>query len=158
MLGLDLKGLDMLEKALEIREKSTMAALKPAVKAGGRIILKATKDECPVSVDGNFNHPSGNLKKSEKMKLLKPKKPGQLTALIGETVGKKAKNDGWYSRLVELGTSKTKPNGYKRRAFDNNINRAKAEMARVFKEGLEGKTVRDISDIADMILDEAGGD
>lgn len=61
---------------------------------------------------------TGNLKKSIKVKKRRTKNKNSIYFTVGLSFGKSSKNDGWYGRLVEFGTSKTKAQPFFRPAFD----------------------------------------
>lgn len=152
MFNIGIEGLDDLIKGFQQIDKNTEKALKKAVGKGARVVLRAAKAKCPVG-DEAYNHQPGNLRRSLKAKVLKPKYPGVVTALIGPEKGKKVKNDGWYGRLVEYGTVKMAPQPFLRPAYDEKKNEAYKEMALVFDELLEGKAIEDFQIILDALGD-----
>jgi HK97 gp10 family phage protein len=157
MFDMSVIGLEVLTDFMDVCDKNEAKLVRKATVAGARVILKAAKANCPVSADGNYNHEKGNLKKSLKMRVLKPVEKGKQLVLVGPETGKKAKNDGWYARFVENGTSHSEPKPFIRPAMDENQEKAYQEMARVYGENW-GKTVtKDIDDLADVLVDALGG-
>jgi HK97 gp10 family phage protein len=154
MFDMSLVGLEALSDFMGACDKNEAKLVKKATISGGRVILKAAKDNCPVSQDGNFSHLKGNLKKSLKMKPLKPIEKGKQLVVIGPEVGKKAKNDGWYGRLVENGTSKTAPEAFLRPAADEKQGAAYQKAAEVYAENWGNTVIQDIEDLGDIL----GGD
>jgi phage protein, HK97 gp10 family len=153
VFGMGLLGLDVLDDFLDTCDKNEAKLLRKATVAGSRVILKAAKANCPVSVDGNYNHPKGNLKKSLKVKPVKPKVSGKQLVLVGPEVGKKAKNDGYYGRFVENGTSHSVPEPFLRPAYDENSDKAYQEAARVYNENWGDTVIQDIEDLGDLLTD-----
>lgn len=108
------EGLKKLNRALkQLPAKAAKRALKSGARAGGREIVKQTRQELKKHND------TGNLSKSISVKVL-PLRKFSVTAIIGPVVkgrtrrGRKAKvvkNDGWYAHFVEYGTAphKIKP-------------------------------------------------
>jgi HK97 gp10 family phage protein len=153
MFDMSVIGLEALTDFMDVCDKNEAKLVRKATVAGARIVLKAAKANCPVSVDGNYNHPKGNLKKSLKMRVLKPVEKGKRLVLIGPEVGKKAKHDGWYGSLVENGTSKTAPQPFLRPAFDEKQNEAFNKAAEVYTEGWGNTIIQDIEDMGDILTD-----
>jgi len=154
MFDMSLVGLEAITDFMDACEKNDAKLLRKSTLSGGRIILKAAKEACPVSQDGNFDHESGNLKKSLKIKPLKPKEKGQQLVVIGPEVGPKAKHNGWYGHFVENGTSRSKPKAWLRPAFDEKQNEATQKAAEVYAEGWGESVIKDIEDLGDIL----GGD
>lgn len=152
MFDIGIEGLDDLIKGFEQINKNTEKALKKAAAKGARVVLRAAKAKCPVS-DQAYGHDPGNLRKSLKARVLRPKYPGVVTALVGPETGKKAKYDGWYGRLVENGTVKMAPQPFLRPAYDEKQEEAYKEMAKVFDDLLEGKAIEDFQIILDALGD-----
>jgi HK97 gp10 family phage protein len=99
--GLKIDGVDALLKVMNGIEKDMETANGQAVVAGARVIQKEAKERCPVGL--TKDDPVKMLKKTIKIKLLKPKFPGQRIAIVGPRVGKKANPDGYYGKWVEEG-------------------------------------------------------
>jgi HK97 gp10 family phage protein len=169
MIDTYVEGIDALAGAVEAIKKNEAKLLRVSTVAGVRVILKAAKEKCPVSVDGHHSYtggkgkpvyyPPGNLRRSIKMKVLKPAFEGVQAVLIGPVQGRREKHDGWYGRLVEQGTSKMGPQPFMRPAFDENIERAYQVVAVKYTEGLGETAIKDIDDVADILFDSlAGGD
>lgn len=187
-MGMKLEGLDILAKSINAIEKNTKKAVKKAVAVGSKVIVRAARAKIKDSKKpkmtylGTYRQP-GNLRKSIKIKMLKVKYPDTQTAIVGPSVGKREKNDGWYGRLVEEGHKTAKATGtywskrkkktmikweyggtdveahpFMRPAYDENINAANRKMAEVFKDAIEGKMIGDISEITGLIIDDIGGD
>ena len=165
MLDTFVEGIDALAGAVETIKRNEAKLLRVSTVAGARIILKAAKEKCPVSTDGHHSrtggkvvyYPPGNLKKSIKMKVLKPVTGGIQSILIGPVVGKREKHDGWYGRLVEKGTSKIAPQPLKRPAFDENIERAFQVIAVKYNEGFGETVIKDIDDVGDILFESLLG-
>jgi HK97 gp10 family phage protein len=153
LFDMSLVGLDTLTEFMNDCAKNEDKLVRKATVAGARVILKDAKARCPVSTDGNYDHEKGNLKKSLKMRVLKPVEKGKRLALIGPEVGKKAKHDGWYGPLVENGTSKTKPKAFLRPAADEKQNEAIQKAAQVYGENWGGTVIKDIEDLGDILAD-----
>lgn len=153
MFGAELFGLGDLTEFLEACDKNEEKLLRKSTLAGGRIILRSMREKCPVSKDGNYNHEPGNGKKSLKMKALKPLVKGKQLVIIGPEVGKKAKHDGWYLRLVENGTSHSAPEPFARPAYDENADRAYVKLAEVYNENWGETVIQDIEDLGDILMD-----
>lgn len=193
MFDMGLIGLGDLTDFLETCDKNEEKLLKKATVAGGRIILRAAKTNCSrfkysPSYDKKKTYLGtyraiGNLKKSIKLRVLKPKEHGKQLVLIGPEVGKKSKNDGWYGRLVETehktvkgrqrvvytktwkykgekmyqrwenGDSKTEAHPFMRPAYDENKEKAYQEIARVYNENWGDTIIKDIEDLGDILTD-----
>lgn len=151
--GLKIDGVDALLKVMDAIEADMESANGYAVVAGARVIQKEAKNLVPVK--------TGNLKKSIKIKLLKPKEKGQRLAIIGPASGKREPNDGYYGKWVEeghkiarieYGDSKTKAHPFMRPAYDNKIGEAQQKMAETYQKAIDrkfdkGKTIDALGDI-----------
>jgi len=172
-LGLKLDGIDELLKVMHAIEKDMEAANGRAVLAGGRVIQKEAKARAPVrdggpkkTYLGTYREPE-NLKKSIKVKVLKPKEPGRRLALVGPAVGRREAHDGFYGdwvekghriarfvgktpdkryrnyvrmvRRYEFGDSKTQPRPFMRPAFDAKAQEAQRKMVEVYKKVIDRK-------------------
>lgn len=97
-LKMDLKGMDELNFNLtKIGSNAQLYGAEVLVKTMVRPIIRSARQKVPVK--------TGNLLKSIKAVKKHDKARGWFRYLIGNTVGKRAKNDGWYGRLVEFGTA-----------------------------------------------------
>ncbi len=162
-LRMDLKGLSELNFNLKkIGSNAQLYAAEALVKEMVKPIRKAAKKNVPVRY--------GTLKKAIRAVKRFDKARGIFRHLISYTQGKGAKYDGWYGRLVELGTDahsvkkgirkKTtspgegklhpgaKPHPWLRPAFDENWRIALDKGAKKYKsiveniKGLKGKIAR----------------
>jgi HK97 gp10 family phage protein len=141
--GLKIDGVNELLKVMDGIEKDMEAANIQATRAGARQFIKGAKSRCPVGTKaregGSYPHQPGNLRKSIKGKILKPKNPGQVAAICGPEVGPKAKNDGYYGYWVEYGTNTAAPNPFMRKTEDEDKQKVDNVMALEYKKALDGK-------------------
>lgn len=161
-LNMGLKGLNTLKKSLDVLKKNNTKALKKGVAAGIKHGIKKMKQNCPVSADGNFKHPPGNLRRSIAGKVLKQKYPDSLMGIMGPRTGKNQKYDGWYGRLVEYGH--TAPNGTKvdpqpfmRQTEAEIKDEVQRVMAQAYKQALIDNKSATISEVADTIIGDIEG-
>jgi hypothetical protein len=193
MFDMGLVGLGEITEFFDACDKNEEKLLRKSMVGGAKITLKAAKANCD-----NFKYDPAyekkktylgtyrlvkNLKKSLKLKAVRPKEPGKQLVLVGPEVGKRAKNDGWYGRLVENvhktvkgrkritytkewkhkgtkmyqrwenGDSKTEPHPFIRNAYDETVEAAFAEAAKIYNEGWGEKVIQDIEDIGDILMD-----
>ena len=144
MITMKIEGLEALEKAIDKMEKRFERAMVLATREGAKIVTKAAKENCRVE--------TGNLKRSIKYKIAKRKTPGEVVAVIGPTVGKRARYDGWYGRLVENGTSKAPPHPFLRPALDNNQQVVQERIAQVYRDAVDGKALDIAIDAIEEVL------
>ena len=170
-LGLRIDGVNELLKVMDAIEKDMMAANGAAVVAGARVVQKEARLRAPVGERekktylGTHRKP-GILQKSIKIKLLKPKEPGQRVALVGPAIGKKESHDGFYGVWVEkghkivkksgtyfskwrklnrtlikyeYGGSDAAPHPFMRPAFDTKQEEAQQKMAEVYQQAIDRK-------------------
>lgn len=108
-LGLKIDGVDKLLDVMDAIEKDMESANIEAVRAGLKQFIRGARSRIKSSTTGkkgkkiHQSHPPGNLKKSIKGKILKPKNPDFVVGIVGPEVGKKAKHDGFYGPFVEKG-------------------------------------------------------
>jgi len=168
VFDINILGLNDLSEFFERCNENEEKLLRKATVAGGRIILRAAKANCK-----KFKHPTGNLEKSLRLKVLRPKEKGKQAILIGPEVGLKAKYDGYYGRMVEkghrivgkgqalttkaakaeFGGSKTEPEEFLRPAYDENAEKAYAKIAEVYNDGIGEAIIEDIEDLGDILTD-----
>lgn len=136
-LGLRLTGLDELDKALDKVERRFDKAVAVAVSKGAAIVQKAAKE--------NIHDVTGELKKHVKRRIWK-REPGFVGIVIGPAFpGATSQQRSYYGEWLEKGhemehgTSTVPPHPWLRPALDNNEARIQAEMAKVFKQAVEGK-------------------
>lgn len=182
-------GLEMLEDFLKECDKNEAKLIRKATIAGARKVLREARRRCPKgdyqrkkTYLGTYRY-AGNLAKSLKIKACKPIEKGKQLVIIGPEVGKKAKHDGWYGRLVEdghktvkatgtywskrvkkiltkweYGGSDVEPKAFLRPAFDDKQNEAYNEMARVYGNEWGNKTIADdIDTLGEVIAESLGG-
>ena len=102
--GIEVRGLMQLNRALEgLEKKAQKNAIRAAVRAGGRVIVKEARRRLPSEY--------GTLKKSITVKVLRGRPTSQAAIVGPSTAGltragktKRPKNDGWYGHIVEFGT------------------------------------------------------
>ncbi len=176
MLGLELRGLEDLEKAIDAMEKDFEKALVIATRKGCQVIQRGAKRRCPVSPKGQtgrYAHAPGTLKKSIKYKILRQRSPAQITGLVGPAVGRKEKYDGYYGYFVEKGHrisrkaltkrereqftgSFVKPQPFLRPALDEDGPQAQRVIAETYKQALAGRLQE--GHLAKFIEDELFGE
>lgn len=159
MLGLELRGLEDLEKAIDAMEKDFEKALVIATRKGCQVIQKGAKRRCPVSPKGKigrYAHAPGTLKKSIKYKILRQRNPARIAGLVGPAVGRKQKYDGYYGYWVEKGTSHSKPQPFLRPALDEDGPQAQRVIAETYKQALAGRLQE--GHLAKFIEDELFGE
>jgi HK97 gp10 family phage protein len=186
MFDMSLVGLDVLADFMDNCAKNEDALLRKATVAGARVILKEAKSRCP---EGDYEkkktylgtyRQSKNLKKSLKIRVLRPIEKGKRLALIGPIVGKKSAHDGWYGRLVEgghkivkatgtyqskwrklyrtltkyeYGGSDVAPRPFLRPAADEKQNEAFQKAAQVYAENWGDAVVKDLEGLGDILTD-----
>lgn len=155
-LGLELKGIEELEKALDASERRFDQALRIAVSKGITIIQKEAKARIRPAGKKHKDPSWDNLRKHIVRRVWK-RRPGFVGMLSGPLyAGSKAQKD-FIGRFVEeghratetvgerdamreeLGSSKTPPHPFLRPAFDNNKTRVAAEMAKILRGAIDGK-------------------
>ena len=159
MLGLELRGLEDLEKAIDAMEKDFEKALIIATRKGCQVIQRGAKRRCPVSPKGKigrYAHAPGTLKKSIKYKILRQRSPARIAGLVGPAVGRKQKYDGYYGYFVEKGTSHSKPRPFLRPALDEDGPQAQRVIAETYKQALAGRLQE--GHLAKFIEDELFGE
>ena len=159
MLGLELRGLEDLEKAIDAMEKDFEKALVIATRKGCQVIQKGAKRRCPVSPKGKigrYAHAPGTLKKSIKYKILRQRSPSRVAGLVGPATGRKQKYDGYYGYFVEKGTSHSKPQPFLRPALDEDGPQAQRVIAETYKQALAGRLQE--GHLAKFIEDELFGE
>lgn len=162
--GLRLEGMDELFKAIDAAERRFDKILDRAVRAGARVILRAYRQKL------RAHRQTGELEKHTAARRYK-RKPGFVGYVIGPAFpGMTAQQRSYHGAWLEEGHRKAKPiKGYRlakfknaearkafalehgssmvkayptlRPAFDENKQKAIAEMARVFKAALEGADI-----------------
>lgn len=121
-----LEGFDELDKALAKLDNRVQKRISlKALRAGAKIIAKQAKDNVPVN--------TGNLRKSIGTFAAK-RKAFFKEVLIGTRSGKKRKNDGFYGRFVELGTSKKRPQPFLRPAVKDKSGEAIKKLGEVLAD------------------------
>jgi len=159
MLGLELRGLEDLEKAIDKMEKDFEKALVIATRKGCRVIQRGAKRRCPVSSKGQtgrYTHAPGTLKKSIKYKILRQRSPSHIGGLVGPATGRKQKHDGYYGYWVEKGTVHSEPQPFLRPALDEDGPQAQREIAETYKQALAGRLQE--GHLAKFIEDELFGE
>ena len=163
MLGIELRGLEDLEKAIDAMEKDFEKALVIATRKGCRVIQQGAKRRCPPinkpskgKPGGKYPHPPYNLKKSIKYKILKQRSPSRVAGIVGPATGRKQKYDGYYGYFVEKGTSHSKPQPFLRPALDEDGPQAQRVIAETYKQALAGRLQE--GHLAKFIEDELFGE
>jgi HK97 gp10 family phage protein len=176
MLGIELRGLEDLEKAIDAMEKDFEKALVIATRKGCQVIQKGAKRRCPVSPKGQtgrYAHAPGTLKKSIKYKILRQRSPARIAGLVGPAVGRKEKYDGYYGYFVEKGhrisrkalTKREReqftgpfvePQPFLRPALDEDGPQAQRVIAETYKQALAGRLQE--GHLAKFIEDELFGE
>lgn len=87
------KELERNLKKLELKQAKNV--LRASIRAGGRVVVKAARNNLP----GNYI----TLRKSLTVKVKRQRSPVYIEAVVGMTVGKTAKYNGWYGHIVEFG-------------------------------------------------------
>jgi HK97 gp10 family phage protein len=186
IFDMSLVGLDALNEFMNACAKNESKLIRKATAEGAKVILKEARARCP---EGDYEkkktylgtyRKSKNLKKSLKVRILRQKDPGRQLVLIGTTVGKKARYDGWYGRLVEdghkiakatgtyqsnwrklnrtltryeYGGSDVKPRPFLRPAADEKQGEAFQKAAQVYGENWGETVLKDIEDLGDILAD-----
>ena len=160
MLGIELRGLEDLEKAIDAMERDFEKALVIATRKGCRVIQRGAKRRCPVSPKGKsggrYAHPPGTLKKSIKYKILRQRSPSHVGGLVGPATGRRQKYDGYYGYWVEKGTVHSEPQPFLRPALDEDGPQAQREIAETYKQALSGRLQE--GHLAKFIEDELFGE
>jgi HK97 gp10 family phage protein len=179
MLGLELRGLEDLEKAIDAMEKDFEKALIIATRKGCQVIQRGAKRRCPPigkpskGKTGRYAHAPYNLKKSIKYKILRQRSPARIAGLVGPAVGRKQKYDGYYGYFVEKGHrisrkaltkrereqftgSFVKPQPFLRPALDEDGPQAQRVIAETYKQALAGRLQE--GHLAKFIEDELFGE
>jgi len=92
-----IKGMQGLGMALKkIENRVQWEASIDLTKYTAQTVARAARKKVPVK--------TGNLKKAIKTRRVAKKAKGRIVYHVGVTTGKRAKNDGWYGRLIEFGT------------------------------------------------------
>ncbi len=160
-LGLRLEGLEELERAIDAVERRFDKVLDKAVRAGARVILKAYRQKL------RAHRQTGELEKHATARRYK-KKPGFVGYVVGPRFpGSTPQQRSYYGKwleeghrtarpgqrlarltkeareafTLEHGSSMVKAYPTLRPAYDENKQKATAEMAKVFKAALEGKSI-----------------
>ena len=161
MLGIELRGLEDLEKAIDAMEKDFEKALIIATRKGCQVIQRGAKRRCPPinkpskGKTGRYAHEPYNLKKSIKYKILRQRSPSHVAGLVGPATGRKQKYDGYYGYFVEKGTSHSKPQPFLRPALDEDGPQAQRVIAETYKQALAGRLQE--GHLAKFIEDELFG-
>lgn len=115
MIEMKIEGLSELRKALlELPQELRKGPLRSAVSAGAKVVQDRARANAPVD--------SGTLRRAIYRTRSKSQSSAvQETAIVGIRFGKKyqkRKQDAWYWRFIEFGTSKLPANPFMRPAFD----------------------------------------
>ena len=128
-----IEGWEELRKALrELEPKYCKEALRKALRAGQKVVLKSARDRAPVAKElsdwaKEQGLKPGDLKRSIKIRTGKrgKRERDSIKLEVGVGLGKGAAdgyiNGKWYWAFVEYGTSRMKARPYLRVAFDTNV-------------------------------------
>lgn len=121
---------ELMAKFDQIPDRMQKNILKSAIRAGANTIKDEAKKRIPVD--------TGNLKKALKVFDSSPRSDKNLVRFnVGFTVGKKARNDGYYAKFVEYGTSKTKAQPFLRPALDASKDKILPDIAAKMESRIE---------------------
>lgn len=124
---------DVIAKLGDLPKTLEKKIVRKALRVGGKIILKEARRLAPKG-------PTGKLKKTIKLKSVKRsrKRIGvYIRTGTRSELGIKKKDKGYYPFSVEFGTQFSLASPYMRPALKNNADRARKEIGKEIKKGLE---------------------